>query len=157
MGSVAGKGQLGGCDQRTARLSVLGVMRGAGKARAGRDCKFVLVWGLYGICQVQSLALTCSFVYREGVSHCDRCQAWLLLSAAGTPAMAMSLEPGELLRGGSGCPLTDRVPSGGPNPLYCNVHRVPKVRGSTQPSRAPGTGPWVASPVCFTASCKAAL
>lgn len=42
--------------------------------------------------------------------------------------MAMSMEPGELLRGGSGCPLTDRVPSGGANPLYCNVHRVPKVR-----------------------------
>ena len=41
--------------------------------------------------------------------------------------MAMSLEPAELLRGGSGCPLTDRVPSGGANPLYCNVHRVPKV------------------------------
>ncbi len=50
--------------------------------------------------------------------------------------MAMSLEPGELLRGGSGCPLTDRVPSGGPNPLYCNVHRVPKARGSAQPSRS---------------------
>lgn len=41
--------------------------------------------------------------------------------------MAMSMEPAELLRGGSGCPLTDRVPSGGSNPLYCNVHRVPKV------------------------------
>ncbi|KAK9826720.1 hypothetical protein WJX81_001147 [Elliptochloris bilobata] len=44
----------------------------------------------------------------------------------GTLAVAMSTEPGDLLRGGSGCPLTDRVPSGGTNPLYCNVHRVPK-------------------------------
>ena len=46
---------------------------------------------------------------------------------AGMPAVAMSTEPAELLRGGSGCPLTDRVPSSGSNPLYCNVHRVPKV------------------------------